>query len=103
MRVTVALALITSFLVPFSACAQTDLIDSVSRQYANSHPGLESYRVKLKTNKIDEMLARMTSNMPQDVPRPETPELMKFERTQSMIRYLPPKGTAGFARSRVRG
>lgn len=78
MRITVALVLITIFLVPFSVCAQTDLIDSVSRQYADNHPGLESYRVKLKTNKIDEMLERMTSNMPQDVPRPETPDLMKF-------------------------
>src|ERR1035437_5151964 len=31
------------------------------------------------------------------------PELMKLLRTKSMIRYLPPKGTAGLARSRVRG
>src|SRR3970040_1965895 len=31
------------------------------------------------------------------------PELMKFDRTKSMIRYLPPKGTAGFARSLVKG
>ena len=28
---------------------------------------------------------------------------MKLLRTKSMIRYLPPKGTAGLARSRVRG
>src|SRR5919108_2749546 len=32
-----------------------------------------------------------------------TPELAKFERTKSMIRYLPPNGTAGFARSWVSG
>src|SRR6202795_1544910 len=31
------------------------------------------------------------------------PELMKLLRTKSTIRYLPPKGTAGLARSRVRG
>src|SRR5258708_690745 len=31
------------------------------------------------------------------------PELMKLLSTKSMIRYLPPKGTAGFARSRVSG
>lgn len=78
MRLSVVLVLIATFLVPFSACAQTELIESVSRQYADSHPGLESYRVKLKTNKIDEMLTRMTSSMPQDVPRPERPDLMKF-------------------------
>jgi hypothetical protein len=78
MRLSVVFVLIVSFLVPVLSCAQTDMIESVSRQYADSHPGLESYRVKLKTNKIDEMLARMTANMPQDVPRPERPELMKF-------------------------
>src|SRR5437762_12347539 len=31
------------------------------------------------------------------------PELMKLLRTKSMIRYFPPNGTAGFARSFVRG
>src|ERR1039458_1460360 len=31
------------------------------------------------------------------------PELTKLLRTKSMIRYLPPKGTAGLARSRVSG
>src|ERR1017187_6467097 len=31
------------------------------------------------------------------------PELMKLLSTKSMMRYLPPKGTAGLARSLVRG
>src|SRR3972149_12071243 len=31
------------------------------------------------------------------------PELMRFDRTKSMMRYLPPKWTAGFARSLVKG
>ncbi len=31
------------------------------------------------------------------------PEFARLERTKSMIRYRPPKGTAGLARSRVRG
>src|SRR5271156_3014363 len=31
------------------------------------------------------------------------PELTRLERTKSMMRYLPPNGTAGLARSRVRG
>src|SRR5262245_16312691 len=31
------------------------------------------------------------------------PELTKLDRTKSTMRYLPPKGTAGLARSRVRG
>src|SRR5688572_5314941 len=33
----------------------------------------------------------------------KTSLLTKFERQKSMIRYRPPKGTAGFARSRVSG
>src|SRR5215831_9215581 len=31
------------------------------------------------------------------------PELTRLESTKSMMRYLPPNGTAGLARSRVRG
>src|SRR5271156_6292456 len=31
------------------------------------------------------------------------PELTRLERTKSIMRYLPPNGTAGLARSRVRG
>ena len=31
------------------------------------------------------------------------PELMQFESVKSMIRYGPPNGTAGLARSRVSG
>lgn len=78
MRLTVVIALALAFLFPVTAGAKTELIESVSRHYVDSHPGLESYRVKLKTNKIDEMLTRMTASMPKDVPRPDTPELMKF-------------------------
>src|SRR4051812_9603189 len=31
------------------------------------------------------------------------PELIRFESTKSMMRYLPPNGTAGFERSAVSG
>src|SRR3970040_1188444 len=31
------------------------------------------------------------------------PELTRLDRTKSMMRYLPPNGTAGFARSLVNG
>src|ERR1051325_5943679 len=31
------------------------------------------------------------------------PELMKFDRTKSTMRWRPPNGTAGFERSRVSG
>lgn len=78
MRVYFVFILIISLMFPITSCAQTELIESVSTQYDNIHPGLESYRVRLKTNKIDEMLTRMTASMPKDMPRPEAPELMKF-------------------------
>ncbi len=78
MRVTVAVLLAITLLLPTACRAETGLIEAVSKQYSESHPGLASYRVKLKTNKIDEMLGRMTSSMPPDVPRPEVPNLIKF-------------------------
>ncbi len=78
MRIIAVLILISALLVATLSCADTKLIESVSMQYAENYPGLNSYRVKLKTNKIDEMLTRMTSSMPKDMPRPDTPELMKF-------------------------
>ena len=67
-------------LVPVSAFTQQSLIEDVSRQYAEAQPNLESYRVELKTNKINEMIARMTANMPQDMPRPSEPQLIKYWR-----------------------
>ena len=33
----------------------------------------------------------------------EKPPFTRFDRTKSIIRYAPPNGTAGFARSAVRG
>ena len=78
MRFTLVTALMLSLLLPTTSCAQYELIESVSTQYSRNHPGLNSYRVKLKTNKIDEMLNRMTASMPKDMPRPDSPELMKF-------------------------
>lgn len=68
------------FLIPVTAFTQPSLIDDVSRKYADAQPGLESYRVELKTDKINEMIARMTANMPQDMPRPSEPQLIKYWR-----------------------
>ena len=78
MRIPAALILVSALLVTTLSCADTKLIESVSVQYSENYPGLESYRVKLKTNKIDEMLTRMTASIPKDMPRPDSPELMKF-------------------------
>lgn len=68
------------FLVPVSTFAQPSLIETVSSKYADAQPNLESYRVELKTDKIKEMIARMTANMPQDMPRPSEPQLIKYWR-----------------------
>lgn len=67
-------------LLPVTAPAQPSLIEEVSATYADAQPGLESYQVELKTAKIGEMIARMTANMPADMPRPAEPKLLKFWR-----------------------
>ena len=76
------------FFIPLSALAQSNLIEEVSRTYANSQPNLESYRVDLKTDKIAEMIARMTANMPPEMQRPAEPKLVKYWRrdTGSTVR-----------------
>jgi hypothetical protein len=76
-RVVLALLVLCLF-VPFSAVAQEDLIEAVSANYAAAHPGLASYQVRLKTDKIAEMITIMTANLPPDMVRPTEPELSKF-------------------------
>jgi hypothetical protein len=68
------------FMTPVSAVAQSNLIETVSRSYANTQPELESYRVDLKTDKINEMIAKMTANMPPEMQRPSQPDLVKYWR-----------------------
>ena len=77
MRYPALVSTLLLFLVPVSAFAQPSLIETVSSKYADAQPNLESYRVELKTDKIKEMIARMTANMPQDMPRPSEPQLIK--------------------------
>ena len=83
LRHIISIFILVSILAPTTACSQIELIEKTANQYAKLHPGLESYRVELKTNKLGEMLTRMTASMPKDMPRPETPELMKFWKRQS--------------------
>lgn len=54
------------------------VLDRVGLNYAGVQPGLENYRVVLKTDKFETMLARMTANIPPDMPRPTVPELVKY-------------------------
>jgi len=78
MRIVSTIFLALSLIVPTIATAQTELLEQVSSQYKDVYPGLVSYRVKVKTNKLAEILDRMTASIPKDVPRPEKPDLMKF-------------------------
>jgi hypothetical protein len=74
-----ALAIATfMLLLPISAFSQPSLIEDVSRTYVEAQPALESYQVELKTDKIKEMIARMTASMPADMPRPAEPQMIKF-------------------------
>lgn len=75
----IALALLVFCLAsPLPVFAQEELIEAVSTNYAAAHPGLASYQVRLKTDKIAEMIAQMTAKLPPDMARPGEPELIKY-------------------------
>ncbi len=78
MRYPAFMLTILLLLLPVSAFTQPSLIEDVSRTYAAAQPKLESYQVELKTDKIKEMIARMTASMPTDMPRPGEPKLVKY-------------------------
>lgn len=54
------------------------LLEQVSGSYANGQPGLTSYAVTVETEKISQMLAQMTANLPPDAPRPTPPVVRKY-------------------------
>jgi len=75
----VALILLALCLVsPLTAIAQEDLVEAVSTSYGSAWPGLDAYRVKIKTDKIRQMVERMAASLPKDMVRPAVPELTKF-------------------------
>lgn len=74
------LLLVCLLISPLTVLAQEDLIEVVSVRYSSAWSGLDAYRVKLKTDKISDMIARMTVNLPADATRPAPPELTKFWR-----------------------
>ena len=78
MRYPALIVTILFLLVPVSAFTQPSLIEDVSRTYAEAQPKLKSYQVELKTDKIKEMIARMTASMPLEMPRPSEPKLIKY-------------------------
>jgi len=74
------LVLLLLFALPMPARAGFDpaLLEQIGSNYRSSQPGLESYAVTVNTPKVGEMIAQMTSSLPADVPRPETPLLTKY-------------------------
>jgi len=76
---TIAL-LLAVLLYSASASAAVDLqpLEKVARAYAVGQPGLDTYRVTILTDKISEMLEKMTANLPPDVPRPPQPKISKY-------------------------
>ena len=74
------LLLLLLLLIPLPAWAGFDpaLLEQIGSNYRGAQPGLESYAVTVSTPKVGEMIAQMTTNLPADVPRPETPQLTKY-------------------------
>ncbi len=74
------LVLLLLLALPLPARAGFDpaLLEQIGSNYRSSQPGLETYAVTVSTPKVGEMIAQMTTNLPADVPRPETPLLTKY-------------------------
>lgn len=76
------LALISVILLalsrPAPAAVDPAPLEKVSRALTAVQPGLKNYLVTVQTSKIEEMLKRMTANMPPDMPRPAVPVLRKY-------------------------
>mgnify|MGYP001181025360 CR=1 FL=1 len=67
----------------FTPCAALasdplDLLEAAAQADDLLQPELKSYQVRIETTKIEEMIKRMTSSMPQDVPRPPAPAISKY-------------------------
>lgn len=76
------LLLLTSLLLgglpTLAFSADIDPLEETSRAAATQQPELKNYQALLETDKVDEMMAKMTANMPTDAPRPQTPILRKY-------------------------
>ncbi len=53
-------------------------LETVSRTYAATQPGLKTYQVTVQTSKFAQMIEQMTANMPANLPRPTQPLLRKY-------------------------
>lgn len=58
--------------------ADMEALEEISRTAATQQPGLNNYQAVLETDKVAEMISKMTANMPADAPRPQPPILRKY-------------------------
>lgn len=74
------LLLVLSLLLLTTPVLAADLqpIEKIARAYAKKQPALENYLVTVETDKVDQMLAKMTANLPADAPRPPSPVIRKY-------------------------
>ncbi len=81
---------------PAIAAVDPSSLERVSRTYADSQPELKTYQVTLETDKTADMIARMTSNMPPDLPRPSAPTLRKYASRASDLALVRAEGPEVF-------
>ncbi|HAD05009.1 MAG: hypothetical protein A2091_08965 [Desulfuromonadales bacterium GWD2_61_12] len=53
-------------------------LEEIARAAAAQQPGLNNYQALLETDRVAEMIAKMTANLPPDAPRPQPPVLRKY-------------------------
>jgi len=72
--------LIFALLLPAGALASEEiaLLEELSVTPLVQQPGLRTYRVEVMTETISEMLGAMTANIPENMPRPKTPKIVKY-------------------------
>jgi len=77
---------------PVAAADGLALLEAASATQAHQQAGLERYQVTVETNKIAEMIQRMTASMPPDLPRPEVPVLTKYWQREPAVNLLLAEG-----------
>jgi len=90
------ISLIFLLLPSLAPAFDVGLLDRVGQTYQSGQPGLENYAVTLETDKIEEMLAKMTANMPPDLPRPEPPKLVMYWTAASGRTLIRGEGSEAF-------
>lgn len=60
------------------AADSLDSLNAVVKANAQTQPGLQNYLARIETARIEEMMARLTKGIPEDVKAPLPPEINKF-------------------------